>query len=239
MPPHFSLLHASFGRSEKAIAAMKDALAKAALPEAVEYVWALEMDDPDADEILNALTEGIHGRAVLSTFGGSAPAWNGAAKMCTGEILIQMQDDVELPQGWDLSLLEKFMAIEEHEPIPKRTPAFVAVSDGFRKDSLCCTAIMNRPYFEREGYFLYPGYKSVFSDDDVTYRAYRHAKAGTAQLIEARDIVFLHRHHYHDKSVPMDATYQRENSGEAYAKGHQLFVERNPDAATDGIVNWR
>ncbi len=242
----FSLLHASYGRPEKAMAAMRMALERASQSDHVEYIFACNADDPSYAAFKDALA--LHftkcaspaqwPKMVWGNFVGSASAWNAAANASTGEILIQMQDDLELPQDWD-QLLMNAITNNNGRGIPAKTsPLFVSVSDGYRKDALCCTAIMNRARYTQQGEFLHPGYISVFSDDDVTYRALRDARDEKCTFVNARDLTFLHRHHYHDKSVPMDATYERENSAEAYAAGGALFASRNPLAATDGIRTW-
>ncbi len=243
MKPTFSILHATFGRPEKAVAAMRATLDRASRSDRVEYIFACNTDDPALPSLREYLGRkklypGVQFGAIFGNFTGSAPAWNAAANQSSGQVLIQMQDDLEMPDKWDTLLLEKMMAIEEHESVPQKTPIFIGVSDGFRTDALCCTAIMNRARYVQQGEFLHPGYMSVFSDDDVTYRALRDAKEEKCKFIEARDLVFLHRHAYHDKDVPLDATYERENSPEAYRIGALRFAERNPLAATDGIRTW-
>lgn len=220
---------------------------RAANPNGVEYIFALNADDPTADQVMKLVeAELLHPSMPASRFAridfvqgdfhGSAPAWDAAAKVSTGAILIQGQDDVEPPVAWDSLLLKRLS--ESSDAVHEGVPFFVAVGDGYRKDALCCTAIMSRGYYDLEGHFLFPGYMSVYSDDEVTYRALRNARDDKSYFIEARDIVFLHRHHYHDKSVPMDATYARENHVHAYALGQKLFLERNPRALTDGLKTW-
>lgn len=239
-PFKFSVLHASYGRPRKALAAMEDVLHKADQPQLVNYVFALNGDDPDLPLYLPA----IRGREmphIVAAFNGSASAWDAAARASAGEILIQGQDDVEFPDHWDTLLTERICA--ELQSVraavdPRLQPFFVAVSDGFRKDELCCTAIMSRAYMDLEGHFLYSGYISVFSDDEVTYRALRNDRDRRAKFLRMRDVVFLHRHAYHDKSVPVDYTYERENSAHAYAHGLRLFRDRNPRALTDGLKTW-
>ncbi len=238
MKPAFSLLHATYGRPEKAAAAMQMALQRAIRPRLIEYIFAFNNDDPSNAEGTFRMPEcELEFNRIdfaRGNFIGSAPAWNAAANLCTGEILVQMQDDLELPEGWDFSLASRLA--DRLENLDQ--PAVIAVSDGYRTDDLCCTAIMNRARYVQTGEFLHPGYMSVFSDDDFTYRALRDHKEDKCTFISARDLVFRHRHHYHDKSVPMDATYERENSSEAYRIGAALFAERNPLAATDGIRTW-
>lgn len=227
-----SLLHATYGRPKKAVEAMRHSLLNAATPGNVEYIVAVEDTDLES---MKAFDE-TEARVVSGQFGGSAPAWDAAAKVAKGELLVQMQDDLVLPMDWDRMLLERITP-EYHTPFPPR-PLVIRVSDGFRKDSLLCTAIINRARYEQVGEFLHAGYRSVYSDGEFTLRAILDAKAGKCTLIDARDITFLHRHHYHDPSVPMDATYARENSNEAYAQGLRLFNERNPGWRRSGVVDW-
>lgn len=239
MTPTFSILHASFGRPSKAIIALWTWFNQADSHKHIEYVLALNDDDPALPQYMNMLgwarPTGVEIKIVTGQFNGSAPAWDAAAKASTGLVLIQAQDDVEPPFGWDY-LIHKEIVFGADKWYG--SPVFLAVSDGYRKDKLCCTAIMTRARYEQCGEFLHPGYISVFSDDDVTIRAYADAAAGRCALIEARDLVFLHRHHYHDKSVPMDATYERENSSKAYAHGQALFMKRNADLVAKGFKTW-
>jgi len=222
MSATFSILHATYQRPHKAFAAMRMWFERAANPDAIEYIFALNHEDPTRPELMTLASSGdIRPKFIVGAdFKGSAPAWDAAAKASSGLVSIQAQDDVEPPHRWDLELYAR---------MPLDEPAFLAVSDGYRKDKLCCTAIMTRARYEQCGEFLHAGYRSVFSDDDVTVRAYADAAAGKCSLIEARDLVFTHRHHYHDKTVPMDATYERENSAEAYAQGQALFMRRNAE----------
>ncbi len=208
---------------------------RATRPKDIEYIMVCDEDDETRFEVIRRTTDiDVGFYAYVDHPGtGSASAWDFGAKFSTGNILIQAQDDVEPPQGWD----DLLAAATSVDPL-SQWPIFIAVSDGFRKDRLCCTAIMNRARYKQQGEFLHAGYMSVYSDDEVTYRAYRDQRYGECSVIEARDLVFLHRHHYHDKSVPMDDTYRRENSDEAYLHGGILFCKRNPEAKYDGIRTW-
>ena len=242
MKPTFSILHATYGRPEKAVAAALNWMHRAEFPRRVEYIFALNYDDPTANKLqplieAHALEFALFARVdfVQGDFHGSAPAWDKAASISTGDILIQGQDDVEPPLNWDARLEHTAERAKAHSEDDR--PFFIAVSDGYRKDDLCCTAIMSRQYYELEGFFLCPEYLSVFSDDEVTYRALRNARDGKAEYIKT-NLVFLHRHHYHDKAVPFDETYARENSATAYRVGQHLFWQRNPKAATDGLRTW-
>lgn len=240
MNPLFSVLHATYGRPEKAVRAMRMFLDRCAKPDQAEYIFALNNDDCTSAEFIRLLQlelesprrEFARVHYVMGDFHGSAPAWDAAAQASTGQLLIQGQDDVEPPGWWDLELIKRFNRLGF---LPAQ---FIAVSDGYRKDAICCTAIMNRAYYEMEGHFLFPGYMSVYSDDEVTYRALRNARDGKSDFLDCRDLVFRHRHHYHDKSVDFDTTYERENSAVAYRVGQKLFLDRNPRVLTDGLKTW-
>jgi hypothetical protein len=236
----FSIIHAAYGRPQKTADAMRMWRERATKPEGVQYIVVSDHCDPKHLEICGAMAK-VDG-FMFSTFighpdTGSARAWNYGAMAAIGEILIQAQDDVEPPLNWDWLLLDKFK-IGSGDGW-RDFPTVVAASDGYRKDELCSTAIMNRARYKQQGReFLHPGYFSVFSDDEFTYRALWDAKHGTCNFIRARDLVFKHEHHYHNKAVPMDETYERENSSEAYRIGSELFIKRNPEALKDGIRTW-
>lgn len=243
MPPIISVLHATLGRPHKAMAAMRLFHDSAEDPETVEYIFSVNEDDAtrkELAEMVELAMKTLHFSkiyTIVSDVLGSAAAWNAAAMMSQGDLIVQGQDDLEPPERWDRLLLKK---CESVYPISCWWDErfFLAVGDGYRKDALCCTAIMSRPYMAMEGHFLFPGYLSVFSDDEVTYRALRNERDDRSQVVRSPEIVFLHRHHYHDKAVPWDETYARENSSHAYAVGEKLFRDRNPRASTDGLKTW-
>jgi len=232
--PTWSILHATYGRPQKAVAAMRMWFERAARPDEVEYIFAVnEVEQPIISAVMAS-----YGRAsyVLGDYAGSAPAWDAAAKASTGQWLIQASDDVECPVAWD-AMLENAVICTGNALDPL-WPQVVAVSDGYRKDALQTIAICNRARYEQVGEFIHAGYRSVFSDDDFTIRAIADSADGKCTLINARDLTFTHRHHYHDKSVPWDPVYARGNSTEAYAQGQALFMKRNSHLVARGLKTW-
>lgn len=217
--PMFSLLHASRGRPAKAVEAMQHALAVASNRAAIEYIVACNDDDQETIEAFDK-TPAI---VVFGPYRASVEAWDWAAKVSKGEIIIQVQDDLVLEDGWDTKLIRH---LRELQPPWSERPAVIAVNDGFRRDRLLCTAIVNRARYVQQGEFLHCGYDSMYSDDEFSVRAYADADEGRCKLIDARDITFRHDNVYHLKGTP-DATALRQNSPEAYRRGAQLFAERN------------
>ena len=217
-------------------------------PDNIEYIFALNKDDKTIPAFQTAIfkpwayldSDEKKKRQIFQygDFPGSAPAWDAAAKASTGLVLIQAQDDVEPPVGgWDTMLLEWLEGANVNPNHWRTVPTVVAVRDGYRRDRLLCTAICNRVRYNQVGHFLFPEYLSVFSDDDFSYSAYRDERDGKCMVVRT-DLEFRHEHAYHNSSVPMDATYARENSSIAYGLGADLFFKRNPEAHKDGLRNW-
>jgi hypothetical protein len=243
MKPTFSLIHATRGRPEKALAALRMWINRCSNPAAVQYIVCVDKDDDSVRKLnlADECTRGLHSILLVENrYEGSAGAWAWGAKYAQGELLVQMSDDMEPPPLFDALILQAIAKAGIDPRPPGLDPLVVAVSDGFRKDKLLTTFICSDAYVQREGCFISHAYKSVFSDGEATYRAYRREeREEDFVLIEARDIVFLHRHHWHfPKEVPFDKTYADQNAQERYDTGLKTFRERNPESVNDGIVDW-
>jgi len=159
-------------------------------------------------------------RSVVVEPGSCVRAWNAAAKVAVGDVLVQLSDDWIPCYGWDTAILAEIGDTSRS--------AVLAVSDGNRTDSLLCMAILTRARLERQegGTLFSPEYLSVYSDNEFSHRAWRDGV-----VIDARErLKFRHVHPYFDKSVPMDATYKASNAAERYDQGRAVFAVRNPDA---------
>ena len=207
--PRISLLHATRGRWSQAIAAYNMWMARAASPEAVEHWFAIDADD---EESLSRLARFRH--TVIPAGGYSVRAWNSAAVCSTGNILIQMADDFEPPPHWDKLIVDAFGGNIFR-------PKVMRVSDGQRTDGLMTIAIVTREWYRQHGLF-HEAYRNVYSDTDLTATATK-AKA----IIEAPNIVIKHKHPFFDKSVKMDATYERGNDPAEYERAKAIYQSRH------------
>jgi hypothetical protein len=150
-------------------------------------------------------------------------AWNEGAEIARGKIFVQLSDDWQPSQGWDRAILAELSlagkSLDE--------PFVVAVGDGVRTDGLLCMAILSRARWGRQGRKMFSDeYKSVYSDNEFTHRAWRDGV-----VIDARKrITFEHMHPAFGKGET-DKTYAESNSKERYAEGEAVFRRRNPDAA--------
>jgi hypothetical protein len=209
-----SLLHATRGRAQAAWECRERWLGMAANPAAVEHILAVDSDDASSVELAKQFSH------VVVEPGSCVRAWNAAAKVAVGDVLVQLSDDWIPCYGWDTAILAE---------IGDTSLEWVlAVSDGNRTDSLLCMAILTRARLERQegGTLFSPEYLSVYSDNEFSHRAWRDGV-----VIDARErLKFRHVHPYFDSSVPMDATYKASNAAERYDQGRSVFAIRNPDA---------
>ena len=208
--PRISLLHATRGRWAQAITAMNQWLVQAKDAFHVEHIFAIDEDDVESREKLRRF------RCVLSkpsTY--SVGAWNAAAEKATGDILIQMSDDFVAPAQWDESIVKAFGG-------RLFGPSVLRVSDGCRTDGLITMAIVTQAWYERHGLF-HSAYKNVYSDTDLTAVATKENA-----IIEAPHILMKHQHPFFNKSVPMDATYERGNDLSEYERAKKIFEARHP-----------
>ncbi len=203
--PRISLLHATRGRPNQASKCRKAWHDLAEHPEQVEHIFAFDEDDKDS----HVLARFHH--VVMPAGGGCVAAWNVASLVSLGDVLIQVSDDWTPPPMWDRLILERLGDLSE--------PRVLAVSDGSRNDKLLCMAICSRGYYCQDFFLFHPDFTGVYSDNWFTQTAYARG-----QVIEARDIVFQHKHPAFD-TAPMDATYAAQNSPERYAQGKAVYDE--------------
>jgi glycosyltransferase involved in cell wall biosynthesis len=199
-----SLLHATRGRPAQAWRARMEWLRSATNPDAIEHIFAIDIDDVESYPLANA-------RCIITPHNsGCVGAWNAAAQACSGQILIQLSDDWKPFQGWDEAIIR---AIGDTS-----TPKVLAISDGFRKDDLLCMAIMTRARYLQQGYMFHPEFFSMFSDNWFSYKA-----AQDGVIIDAKsDIIFEHVHPAFGKAES-DQTYERSNDGYHYLTGKGIF----------------
>jgi hypothetical protein len=207
----FSLLHATRGRPALCLDARAAWMISCQKPECVEHLFAVDADD---EETIKA-TEGYE-RVIVNEPRGCVRAWNLAASLCRGEILIQVSDDWIPCLHWD-----HFIGYAMKDATG---PAVLQVDDGHRKDDLLCMAILNRARYEQQTHLFSDEYFGVFSDNEFSLRAFKDGV-----VIDGRNIKMRHNHPIFSGKEwgEMDATYQRQNAAERYAEGHAIFNRRN------------
>ena len=212
--PTVSLIHATRGRSSKAVACREAWLNTAANPWNVEHIFAVDADDKESVQMAKQFV------SVTSEKRSCVAAWNLAAKRARGDLIVQLSDDWLPTQNWDLRLLE---AVKGRDL--KREEVVIAVNDGHRKDDLLCMAICSRARLEAQGALFFDGYESVFSDNEFSVRAF-----ADGVVVDARDRITFEHVHPAFGAAPMDKTYEHNNTTERYKSGKALFDARNPSS---------
>lgn len=155
---------------------------------------------------------------------------NAAAAATSGKLIVGTMDDLFPPEGWD-TLLAEAVAPEGLAAAPDSLEVVLHCSTGGPRDwePLINAGGMTRARYNRFGYIAYPGYESMYADDELTAVAYRDRV-----VIQCPDILFNHRHWSVRKAV-VDEVYALQNRQEAYDSGLKLFLERK---ALHFPVNW-
>jgi hypothetical protein len=195
-----TLCHATRGRLRQATECRKKWLDRASNADAVEHIFAFDADD-EQSHVLQ-----VFRHVVCPPGQGSVAAWNAAAAVANGEIIVQLSDDWDPPHGWDKMIID---AIGDTS-----TPKVLAIGDGYRTDALMCMAICTKARLRDQGYFFHPDFTSVYSDNWFSHCAWRDGV-----VIDARDtIVFQHNHPAFEKGH-WDAIYANSNSEGNYQRG--------------------
>lgn len=193
-------------------------------PERVEYLLCVHMS---RDMELHATAEEWEGWGHFEVirYDGAATGVRGAnvgAEKARGEVYVILQDDMFPPQDWDRLLLSTLPApcIRQKEFVVHVSSASPSGELPPRNDTLFNPQIITAARVKRMGYLGWPGYTTMFVDDEFSEHARRDGC-----VIDARHIVFTHRHPIFGEK--WDAVYEDENKREAYRVGESLYKARS------------
>jgi glycosyltransferase involved in cell wall biosynthesis len=204
----FSLLHPSRQRLTAAEHAIGEWTGARSGRHEVEYLLSVDADDDVAAYRGLAARRGV--QLIVGRNRSLVDAVNRAARVATGDVLIVVSDDFGCPDQWD----EQLAAV-----IGERRDVAVLVHDG-HEARILTLPILGRALYEQLGFVYYPEYFSMYCDDDLT-----HTARGLGKLIDARHLVFPHRH-WSLGGLPFDDTYARENGRMAWLVGVRVFGKR-------------
>jgi hypothetical protein len=160
---------------------------------------------------------------------------NQAARGTCGEILVLATDDLEPPDDWDRLINEALDAHTRDCSTGGPRPVgeiVVKCSDGqpFAR-RLISHPVMTRARYEAQGWLFCPAYSGMYSDNDLTERAY-----ADCVVLEAPQIVFEHHHPLYGTAEP-DEVYRQQNAPEEYARGKEIYERRRRAGFPIG-PNW-
>ncbi len=198
----YSLLHATRGRPEEAKKAHRMWMDRASLKDRIEYIFSIDDEDTLSSELLDyARQNGI--RTIVGPSRGCVDAYNRAAYISTGKILIQVHDDLEPPLTWDVAIGSKIPGIENE--------FIMHVDDGLpvevnNNPELITILIGSRAWFKKCGYFWNPDFISIYCDDHMSELARKHNA-----IVVAKDIKFKHNWKGANKDDTTRRSYQQKN----------------------------
>lgn len=200
-----SLLHPSRGRAEQAHKTFMHWLLCSSLQTHIEHVLSVDEDDAELSKYDLLFTKSV---MVVNPNKNLVEAANHAANVCTGDIIVLMSDDMLCPNNWDIILKEIHA---EHKNYLLKT------FDGVQK-WIVTLPIMDRAFYEENGYIYHPDYTHMFCDTDLTHKADLENK-----LIMRNDIEFTHAH-YSTGAREKDAVNTKADS--TWKQGEEVYLRR-------------
>lgn len=168
-----SLLHATRGRPQKTLQVRAEWIDKAAKPEDVEHIYGVDADDLDTAVVL-----GSRRKVIVAPPKGCFAAYNAAAEVSTGDMLIPIEDDLHPQQGWDEQVREAMLPYIDQV-------AVLSVCDG---QNACIEWAFTRKFYEVRGLY-HPDYYGLFADTEIRTRI----RADEVLNVQAPHILFSHQ----------------------------------------------
>ena len=205
-----SIIHPSLGRPVQARKCYDHWIDTCSGEHEIEWIVSLNRTDAEIENYEQCFI-GADVVLLKTNSKNMVQATNEAAKVCSGDLLILVSDDMFSPEMWDSRILNEYEMIDG--------AGILQVYDGITAQKLTIP-IMNRLAYIKLGYMYHPEYISMYADDDLRKTALTHG-----MLYNATDIFIEHRHFMNGKAK-YDKTYALENSQKAMSHGQKLYYER-------------
>jgi len=219
--PAFSLLHATARLPHGWCDAAAEWADKCDHPENCEYLLVIDFRDRERRPNVSCWRERIWIQQLVNLDRPcTVDAWNLAARVSTGSILVEIADDWYPCDHWDTRILDLLNGDVNQEAVVWPSCEF--------QPRLITHPIITRAYYERPGRggcageLLYPEYISVGSDDDFTEYALRDS------VVRGLPYYFEHRHRFNGMA-PDDAVYRHTNRQEAWDVKDRVLARRRKD----------
>ncbi len=215
MTPSFSILHTTARR--EGWKASYDAWYKQGIMCRSEYVlcmdrrWGFTSEDAEEARKLDIKVVWNNGRRCM------VDGYSYAAAASTKSVLILNSDDMRPCVEWDWQLST---AICNKTRVDYDFVVQVKSDAAADERGLMVLQILSRARYERLGYALYPGYESLYADDEFG----DHARQDGV-VIDATHLVFPHLHFTEGKSE-VDEVYQHQNRPTSMQLGMDLYNDR-------------
>jgi len=201
-----SILHPSRSRSQQAKITSEKWLHNSSGLTEIEYIVSIDHSDQSKQKYIDIFSSGFF-KVISNNNTCVVEATNEAAKISTGEILILVSDDFDCFQDWDMKIVD---AVSYNHCYVLKT------YDGLQK-WIVTLPIMDRNYYENQGYFYHPSYRHMFCDSDMTHKADLEGK-----LIIRNDIIFPHNH-FSTGRTRKDSVNEKADA--TWKQGEEVYLE--------------
>jgi hypothetical protein len=200
-----SIIHPSRGRAWKSKQRMLQWINNS--ESEFEIVVSLDLDDPELPLYLHYYEGWGHlGYTVMSSKNRSCvDAINNAAKEAKGDILLVVSDDTDCFPHWDTALLKE---------VEGKSDYLLKTKDGIQ-DYIVTMTVMDRKYYERDGFIYHPDFRHQFADTYLT------CLADIRGCLIYSDLVFPHKHYSTSGEQP-DALHKRNDA--TWKEGQDTFI---------------
>jgi hypothetical protein len=203
------------------------AMDTAAEPEALEFVFYVDVDDPTRGEVLGLRDEPtgpdvivIEGRPINQPPLTLSHGWNACARQAGYDVMMHCGDDIRFRSGsWDLAVVDAFAEYPDHI-------VFVYGSDGHQPQTFGTHGFIHKLWVEAVGYFVPPYFRCDWNDtwlNDVATMIGRH-----------RHVPILTEHlHPAWGTRPLDATDHARMAAGVADNVDQLYRDLLPEREAD------
>lgn len=140
--------------------------------------------------------------------------WNLAAKNSTGEILIQVSDDLFPPANWDSRIRS---IISNVRATLKRSDVVVNLLDERKEKNAVFHPVLTRSAYERTLFLYPPEFQSMYCDN---WFCFYHRKYSAYAVSES---VFWHHNHRTTHKVEIDEVMKTHESPERFSRGREVL----------------
>jgi hypothetical protein len=200
---------------------------KAVHPENVEYVlcadhrWGFGLNDSLSDDFRDVLVWNEGRKCYVDGV-------NTAARASSGSILIVNADDQFACERWDEKFRETLMEGPKSidwrwygEQMPFVVEVSTGTPDEHARGIMVMPILSRKRYEDQGGNVFFPEYESMFADNDFCESA-----RADGIVIDARHLIFPHRHPLFNDSVKPDAVYAAQMRPEAWHLGENVLARR-------------
>lgn len=194
-----SIIHPTRSRPDKSNSTMNKWLGSSISDP--EFIISLDEDDPRLNDYLFYNRDCV----IVNKNRSCVDAINNAAKVATGDIFVVVSDDTDCPEGWDFKLRQE---------VENKSDYLLKTKDDIQ-DYIVTMTVMDRKYYERDGFIYHPDFQHQFADTYLTCVADIRGR-----LIKS-DLKFPHNHYSHVKETP-DELHKRNDA--TWREGQNTFV---------------